>query len=827
MANNHYISNLQATDAKCTYPYDHRFDTHNQYEPYDDRKNDELENIYGDYDDIYLTPSSLHKSKPKRNRNNNKSKIIKKSSEKVETIQPFLDVPTLPELPIEVLEVVCVHLSQTTLRYSVNLVCKKWNEVSNRFIHRAAVCAPATSAQDNLLQQWSKFDSLELCSSYDPAYPSIRVQDIAVKFFLTHFLSDIVKPISSNVNLNSQQSDNNNNIKESTTPQCLFYSIRHLKMCSSSVCFSDIIPQLRGHLQFIESLTIDTQCNNADLPLFGIMEDCPFLKNLSITGSRFWMSQLKHGDAEDNAVNIPRDRESYADWVIPPPRTFQERYHLQQFIIKGVVTTLFVLERLLVTCPDLRVFNVFSANVDIYTDTLPLGPKPNTRQRLIHAALKHCKKLECYNFHQPRHIPVDTEYLDEASHLLPEFKTFALSFGGYRENITPPMRWASFLSRITTLELQPDPLVIFNSEWFNRVLCYTPNLVHLFTIKATFHTCSLRQPPAPSMLLTFATMRDRKRHERNERRQARQKALARFKSTPASPNNENIDSPQSNEVSSYSDFWQFYNLKTFEMGFASGSNFETFTTYISYHGLFRNLIRLHIQVVLLKIGQRKTFIDPKKSNTFVGTSLGVCSVGSNTNSDKNQRSNTMITSSEPERYPNELLSLRELQCLEECILRTPEVPGLVLVKDFEFLRRRSDFQTIRSLPKKHFTNHLKTAAPADKSNFTGYQQFTSTPLNRKNKSVATSGDSQQNKDGRVQGKHNDDNEVDHDLKNMEQQDRKTIWPMLNAFHVYYEKISPLINVEKLSYGIGRIRPGVSVRVQQRYVPVDCYNNYNA
>ncbi|KAF9278972.1 hypothetical protein BGZ88_000252, partial [Linnemannia elongata] len=93
-------------------------------------------------------------------------------------IQPLLDSPEISEIPFEVLELVCGHLSQTTLR-SVNRVCKAWYKISERFVHHTGIWKPVDGALQVLVDRWSKLDTLNVYLSGDPQFPaqSIKISD--------------------------------------------------------------------------------------------------------------------------------------------------------------------------------------------------------------------------------------------------------------------------------------------------------------------------------------------------------------------------------------------------------------------------------------------------------------------------------------------------------------------------------------------------------------------------------------------------------------------------------------------------------------------------
>ncbi|KAH7053739.1 hypothetical protein BKA57DRAFT_454376 [Linnemannia elongata] len=803
------------------------YTNHDDFEDYYD--NYEPEDDYDDYDDIRLVPPSPHKPKSKRNNKTPKPMTFKKQPFETKVIQPLLESPQPPELPLEILEFVCTHLSQTTLRYGVNRVCRKWHEVSNRFIRRAGIWKPVNGVQELLLQQWSKFDTLELWFGQDPEFPSVYIGSHISHALWKSFATAISAPTSTEQN--AQVDDTNDKNINSSGPSSLLQTIRHLEMRGLSMAYVDIAPKLRGHLQFIESLTIAIGHYYTCIPLFTILADFPSLKSFTVDLEHTFYAHVKHGDDDDLIVDQPEpaiDPETAhfprKPWVIPPPKIFPERYRLQRFSVTGVNTHLRVLERLLVTCPDLRVFKANNTNVNMYIRQQGEDAERNARQRLMDLAVKHCPWLEWFNFHRLEYSPTDETHLEYISRTFPDHKFLSMTLGGYQDTMPDNPSSRDILSKITVLDIQPSPYVSLQTHLLNRILCLTPNLLHLQGAKAQLSTNALWQPPAPVQPAPkhfFNNVRDRKRFERNARREARQQALARYQSTlvtNASNENETEGNNTLANDPSTPVTWQVYNLKTLELSLAIGSTMVGFTDYVSRHRLFRNLVTFNLLIPSLKVGQRVNFADPKKSAAIAAIS-SACTIPAPVASN-NSRSNKLLSSAiahppEPERYSNELLALRSLRCLEECILRAKDVPGMILAKDFEFLRRKEDFQTMSFIPKRR--KSAITTKPSAVTHPVSTEQSSSASRKNKKRSPSVVGDNE--KDGPNEEDDDDDDDDDDDGEEQEQERLKTetFWPKLNTFHVYYLRIPPFISTSKLTYGIEQVRPGVAVRFQHRAI----------
>ncbi|KAF9905857.1 hypothetical protein EC991_001262 [Linnemannia zychae] len=818
--------------------YDQNIETYNIHDAYDNCSEYdyyEPDDTYDDYDDVYLAPPLLHKPKSKRNSKIPKPKTFKKQPAQTKIIQPLLDTSTPPELPLEILEFVCTHLSKTTLLYGVNRVCKKWHEVSNRFIRRAGIWKPIDGVLEPLFQQWPKLNTLELWFNQDPEISTNHVSITKNTSSWYSFVEEITKlaPVSQEAQQNSNHTTtaNTDNCLNTTSDSAeslpLLHSIRDLELRGKSITYSEIFSKLHGHLQFVESLTITVSTYRAIYPLFTILDDFPSLKRLTLTINYGLRNRLTHGDNDDligDVAEPPVNPETAhfprKPWVIPPPKMFPNRYRLQEFNVEGVITHLRVLERLLVTCPDLRVFIAARNEINMLIRESGPNAEHNARQRLIHLAAKHCPKLEWYNFRRLEYVATDGSHLEDIVSAFPEHKILSMNFGGYQDTMPSTYAARHLLSRITVLDVQMYYSIGVDSATMNRILCLTPNLLHLFARKTYFLTSRLWKPPAPVQPTpkpVFHTIRDRKRYEREERRQARQQALARFHPSASTGITEGDQADESNtsaSIFSTPETWQLYKLKTLEMTLHNvdnvDSSFVEFTSYISQHRLFRNLVVFNILIPTLKVGQREKFSDLKKpssSATIPGTSI------SSNAPDGGKRHATVVTPVlEPARFPNELLALSALRCLEECILRTPDVPGMVLAKDFEFLRRKDDFQTMSFLPKRPKSSILPSTTTTINSIST--HQSSSTRRNKMTKnrssSLSEGGDGNGSED-------DDDTDDDDDEEHEARLKTETFWPKLNTFHVYYYKISPIISTSKIVAGLEEIRPGVSFCFKYRNV----------
>lgn len=214
-----------------------------------------------------------------------------------------------------------------------------------------------------------------------------------------------------------------------------------------------------------------------------------------------------------------------------------------------------------------------------------------------------------------------------------------------------------------------------------------------------------------------------------------------------------------------------------------------------------HLVTLNIQSPVLKVEQRKYFTDnPKKkksaattdsrSATTATTTAAACVAASLSSATGGAKQSPLVNELliDHPRFTNELLDLRGLRCLEECILRPAFVPGMTVAKDYEFLQIIEGFQTAPFLSSSRTKNSKQTVVTA-----------------------AVGGTILEDYDD-VDGTDKNDEEDDDD------EDRwlaETFWPKLNTFHINYRKIPPLVDTINLVSGFEHIRPGVSFRFQAR------------
>lgn len=778
------------------------YDSHD-YDDYESEDDCTIDSEKDYWHDVRFVPASSHRTNTSTLTNWPFKPILicKKRPIETKVIQPLLDSPEISEIPVEVLELVCGHLSQTTLR-SVNRVCRAWYKISERFVRHTGIWKPVDGALQVLIERWSKLNALKLWISQDPQFPAQAIKTVDQEYYWAAFVADITGSTTSNqetqdddVNADNISNNNISNIDSKSDSDSLDNSessakvslqlhrtIRHLELVGRFLSYSDHVSVFRGHLGFIQSLTITAPKRDAPIPLFTLLADFPALKSFTFANHSKAFTDLCHGDDQDS-IDVPAD-------LIDPSKNFMEEYRLERFCLSSVAVDRRILERLIVTCPDLRVFNVKDLDIDMCTTeedhfdevyAIRVVEENNARQRLVDLVAKHCPKMEWYSFHRTG-CSTNEHHLKMVASKFQDQKMHSMVFDDYSPMLDTLVIRHQLL-KITVLQIQTNPWVGEPSDTLNKILCMTPRLLHLLGSEMSFDTKSLWQPPAPvKPKHPFTTLGDLKRRERKEHRRALQQARitngnGRYYVPPAT------ETPAVDP--SIPVTWQVYSLKSLELKLATESALADLTSYITRYQLFRNLSMLNLRIPSLKIGQRMIF-----ANTRAGAAAASAATAAASSGNEPQLG-------QPVRYPNELLALRSLRCLEECTLCTMDIPGTVVPKNLWFLKRKEDFQSVSFFPTRNRRKRRKTKKAKHGNPKTKTTTATTTATDVPEKVVVDQ---------------HDDEEEDEEEKRWK---NETFWPVLNVFHIYYLKKSPTINTSNLVEAFERFRPGVEFRFQGR------------
>ncbi|CAO3572511.1 unnamed protein product [Mortierella alpina] len=605
------------------------------------------EDLYDQYD-IQLEPRQTHRpriSLPKRP----ETKIL----------LPVLGTSRKHFLfPAEILDLVCSHLSQATLRCVVSLVSKKWYAASKRhIIRRSGVWKDPTKEQESrLLEQMPNLQTLECWfgSTTGSGYAYDRLLlDQSLRASWDRFMTAITAPL---------QASNRDPRIQSAGPECLLQYIRRLVFNGPKLTYGAFMQPILGQVDFLQSLEVHVCAT--DIPLFELLNNCPSLTELKVVSQRNTTAQVVAGDEEDLIPELPDPKThlttaqlSRKSPASDPPKAYPDRYNLRVFHVSGVIVKQRVLERLIATCPGLRVFKALGINGKIWVSELSMSRHhPIDEERLWTHLQNCCPKIEWYfislmaNGGSEGLVPLKRM---RQSITLGRFLTATCS-KEWLDHLEDDALKA--LSRVTVLEVPHTGYPSLYSTSLHQLLCLTPNLLHLIAADTPFLVNSVLTPPGgvrPAILrkVFIYNSRDRKRQEREERRQQRQRALDRFQASPQ------------DRIPVISEVWQCRDLRTMSIDMGVwDENFSIFTQYVAGHRLLRNLTLLAIGIQELRVGQIKGHPTADKPL--------------------------------PERWENEFLLLRGLRCLETLEIKTYWISGVIQPTDFEFLRRREHSQVI-------------------------------------------------------------------------------------------------------------------------------------
>ncbi|KAF9275726.1 hypothetical protein BGZ68_010569 [Mortierella alpina] len=611
-----------------------------------------------DHYDIQLKPRQTHMSKDSNPKRRSETKII----------QPLLRTSRRQYIfPTEVLDLVCSHLSQAALRCAVSLVCREWRNASKRHIRRSGAWENAATDEENRL-----LEHMPILSTLECYFGIHVVGNIAYDWLLLteslraswdKFRTAITTPFSASHR--DQHTD-------SAGPICLLHHIRRLVFRGPQMTYEVSIPQILGQFQFLQSL--DLHVTSSHIPLFQLLENSPSLRELKVASQYYLIAQVNAGDDEDLIPETPASTiyprtadSSRKDPLIDNPKAYLDRYKLQVFDLDRIAVRQRVLERVIATCPELRVLKLHEINENIWIlPSLSLKKyRPIDEERLWNHLQSCCPKIEWYHIS----LTVTRPGIDgmEALRRMCQNRTL----GRFLTTLCT-LKWHDCLQdsnvrrvlrHVTVLEVLPQGVFHKNTECLQQLLCHMPNLLHLIASDVVFKEADTLVIPGcarpDSLCKKFNDHnRGRKRQERKERRQQRQKALERF------------HVPTQDRMITAPEVWQCRDLRTMSMNFGhSMDNFHLFTQYIRGHRLLRNLTSLSLGISELRVGQVKekpTAARPR-----------------------------------PERWVNDFLLLRGLRCLEALDIKTHSIPGVVRATDFEFLRKQDSSKVIFIIPTKN------------------------------------------------------------------------------------------------------------------------------
>ncbi|KAF9918764.1 hypothetical protein BX616_005956 [Lobosporangium transversale] len=642
------------------------FDSSNSY--YGNSSCDDYDHDkYDNYDDFSLSPAPTRKARPRRSSKKNRSKPSIKGPPLSKVTLPLIDNPRPLIFSHEILRLICSHLSQPTLRHSVSLVCKSWNRASADYIHRVAVWTPLRPMfRDRLLEEMKTVKSLECWFEAEPGVPtfanSALVERSTTYSQWEEFLNAILAPLPKQKcsDIETQYDSNNilskckDQLVKKKTPTCLFHYIDHLSINGHYIRYDSIVGRLQSHFQFLRTISFQIQTGPYNIRLFQILDNAPRLLEF-IVNSPLRYGLISAGDKEDLLPDIPSPPPFNSETahfprepkIVPPPKRYSKRYALRVFDVERCVVGQRVLERIVSTCPELKILKAAEDNPIYQSDQT--RPFDYDHVRLINHIKEMCPQLEWYGAIKGSANVEAREHLQRIYTHFPDTKFLSLS-AGYSNNYTIPT-YAPLLCNITVLNFIRSN-GYHSSCLINQILCFTPRLLHLIAPNSKFQPSYLYVPSAPD---------------------------------PPVPGQRYPVLPSSSDQGDSNKIWACRKLRSCELGIATNHGLKPFVDYINRNDLFLNLTNLRLSFDNLYMGQLMEF-----PHTYKELEKKVKEADANSKGQdyRDRHYFAAKTALECRRFENLLLSLRCLFSLEILKMKTLTIPGMLNYSDFEFLRRQ-------------------------------------------------------------------------------------------------------------------------------------------
>lgn len=832
MADNHPLANILFAQLES----ERSDDATEDVDPFNYSSSSDLEqdSEFDDQDDpwdedITLRPkTAIQRSKPssRQRRRQRSSAVAKPPSIPLRAI-PLTSMASKPlNFPLEILEMVCHYLSQATLRFSASLVSRRWNVVCNPFIRRMVMWKALSSDYDQfVLDTLRDVNSLECWLHQDPDVEADNLPHMQIGFrqngwenFWPRLLNPIKQGDRSTIDSNTSSVDNNSDYN-----LCLMNTIRHLRLfCEPSSKPVSYLHRLQPHFLSLRTLEIRIFGNPiGKCAIFTLLDDSPQLKQLKInvTFHRQW--NLVAGDHEDDIIDPP-EPEIDPDTahfpvrpkiIIPPNKSYPQRYKLEVFDVSRVSVHQRVLERLISTCPELRILKVFEANERQWTANHGYVNLAVNHERLFDHAKECCPRLESIEFTPRLTEPNDPTHLVRTAKFFPDASMLTLNCGGYMPD-APGLEARRLLSQITFLEIRLADQVSCLTSHVDRILCLTPRLLHLISKEHNLECQGLKflpepaEEPVPPQFITHN--RTRKNTVREERRARRRESLLAIEQAAerARAAREATGRSSLPEIPLY---WQCHDLRTLDL---NTYNVCKLAEYVSQHQLFQKLTSLKLRVASLNVGQYQQIPDCKKlpsgdkakgkgagqkggrTSAAVTTIIAATNATTTTTTTGTTHPGFSPKAVIPARYANDLENLQDLPSLEQLVIYVHALYGMIHHSDFEFLRRHA---TPVGDPASSSSAASSSPSPLLSSTPTPVvwteDMVTFSPAEAK--CIETEGANAGLREGEEKG----------------QGVPSTCWPRLQMFKIRYGVSALQTDYSKVVAGMERIRPGVEFQIK--------------
>ncbi|ORZ27650.1 hypothetical protein BCR41DRAFT_392112 [Lobosporangium transversale] len=170
--------------------------------------------------------------------------------------------------------------------------------------------------------------------------------------------------------------------------------------------------RLQSQLQYLKTLLLQVHGGGLRIGFFDILNHAPNLIEFEIKIVMDRRSGLiHHGDAEDDLMK-DNSNTMNAHWSPEEPKVYHERYGFRVFNVEKCAINQHVLERIVSTCPKLRVFKVRDINDSVRIPGQGYVTFRMDHERLLKHTKRMCSGLEWYNVTNATYAATDRQHVE-------------------------------------------------------------------------------------------------------------------------------------------------------------------------------------------------------------------------------------------------------------------------------------------------------------------------------------------------------------------------------------------------------------------------------
>ncbi|KAF9413612.1 Cyclin-dependent kinase 20 [Podila epigama] len=640
------------------------------------------------FDDIYQRkPNNKHRRSRKAQPPNGKAKV--------QTARPKVQSSEIPiYLPAEVLERVFMMLDQSTLRKTVNLVCRQWKHVSDRYISRVGAWkAFGMDYQDDLLEKirLGLVNALDFWFQMDPDLPRVQSR-LTLPEHHALMWQEFVKKATAPLELESKNKhsapSSSRNTGKTVPSSCLLHLIRMARFTGYDIGHpvNGILP-LIPNLGNLFSLSIhDYDPRRYSLPLPKIMRHCPLLKQLSIQGSLNNPVVIELPSRKTRSLTTATEpvESSHSSLKAQKTQRTAKLFPLLELTLRNVSIPVKLLEQVLRVCPLLQMF-IAEEMPDGAVEEEANGGGTNGKSlyldKLCALAAALCPRLRRINISLAI-LPRDRERCVQENARIESL--IQRTFSNVREIVFHQSQEAfrSVFSQLTYLEIRSSSS---SSTWghpsritretLDGMLQSMPRLLHLHAHQATYNVADLRcssylinyvrTDPTPIVGITVV-------HISAGSGRLKKKAIRHIGYEPQ----ETLITMTEPVLPSWKppvNNWACTKLRSLSLRVCGQER----DMDLFYHKVVSSIVHL-------------TDLSLSQPQLLMGQSLGLSKDRSMIEDDNGGLTcpgTERGTKNKGKRAANLLLALLPLRALETITLTVDTIPGIIVVQDFEFMRR--------------------------------------------------------------------------------------------------------------------------------------------